>query len=57
VASGVASSLEQIGFETVTLQLFWTDAQAFVLMSAVIFVIAAIFSKGLEIQTENDLTI
>jgi hypothetical protein len=57
VASEVANYLEKRGFDLQALQLFWTDAQAFVLMSAVIFVIAAIFSKGLEIQTENELTI
>lgn len=36
---------------------FWVDSQAFILMSAVIYVIAAIVKKGVEIQNENNLTI
>ncbi|MBN2666855.1 MAG: DUF2975 domain-containing protein [Bacteroidales bacterium] len=36
---------------------FWVDSQAFILMAAVVYVIATIFKKGLEIQNENDLTI
>lgn len=36
---------------------FWEDSQAFVLMGAVIYIIATIFKKGVEIQNENDLTV
>lgn len=36
---------------------FWADSDAFILMGAVIYVIATIFKKGVEIQTENDLTV
>jgi hypothetical protein len=36
---------------------FWADSQAFILMAAVIFVIAAIFRKGVDLQTENELTV
>ena len=36
---------------------FWADSQAFILMAAVIYVIATIFNKGVEIQKENDLTV
>lgn len=36
---------------------FWADSQAFILMGAVIYIIATIFKKGVEIQTENDLTV
>lgn len=36
---------------------FWADSQAFILMGAVIYIIATIFRKGVEIQNENDLTV
>ena len=36
---------------------FWADSQAFILMAAVIYIIATIFKKGVEIQNENDLTV
>lgn len=36
---------------------FWEDSQAFILMGAVIYIIATIFQKGVEIQNENDLTV
>lgn len=39
------------------LSVFWTDSQAFILMSAVIYIIAVIFKKGIELQEENDLTV
>ncbi len=40
-----------------TLNKYWSDGQAFIMMSAVIYVIAIIFRKGVEIQNENDLTV
>lgn len=36
---------------------FWADSQAFILMGAVIYIIATIFKKGVDIQNENELTI
>lgn len=42
---------------TDNLNQFWTDSQAFILMAAVIYVIATIFKKGVAIQNENDLTV
>jgi hypothetical protein len=36
---------------------YWNDYSAFLMMAAVVFVIAQIFKKGLEIQAENDLTV
>lgn len=44
-------------FEVDQLNQFWTDSQAFILMSAVVYVLAAIFTKGVELQSENELTI
>jgi hypothetical protein len=36
---------------------YWTDGKAFILMSAVLFIIATIFKRGIELQSENDLTV
>lgn len=53
----VAKNLMHRGFVTDNLNQFWADSQAFILMAAVIYIIAAIFKKGIEIQNENDLTV
>jgi uncharacterized membrane protein YedE/YeeE len=45
------------GFVTDSLNKFWADSQAFILMGAVIYIIAIIFKKGVAIQNENDLTV
>ncbi len=57
IARQSAKNLQHHGFVTDNLNQFWTDSQAFILMAAVIYVIATIFKKGLEIQNENDLTV
>lgn len=57
IASQTAKSIQHYGFEIDTLTQFWADSQAWVLMAAVIYVIATIFSRGVELQNENDLTI
>ena len=45
------------GFDIDSLNQFWADSQAFILMGAVIYIIAIIFKKGVTIQNENDLTV
>jgi hypothetical protein len=52
-----AKGLEHHGLDVDALAHFWADSQAFILMAAVVYVIAAIFSKGLALQKENDLTV
>lgn len=52
-----AKNLIRYGFDTSNLNQFWGDSQAFILMGAVIYIIATIFKKGVEIQNENDLTV
>lgn len=42
---------------TDSLNQFWADSQAFILMGAVIYIIATVFKKGVDIQNENDLTV
>lgn len=57
LARQTANNLMHRGFDIDILDQFWADSQAFILMAAVIYVIATIFSKGVEIQNENDLTV
>jgi hypothetical protein len=57
MAQQTTKNLPHYGFEIDTLNQFWADSQAWILMAAVIYVIATIFSRGVEIQNENDLTV
>jgi hypothetical protein len=57
IARQIAKNLQQTGFEVDMLNQFWGDSQAYILMAAVIYVIATIFSRGVEIQNEIDLTV
>ncbi len=57
IARQTANNLQHHGFEIGILNQFWADSQAFILMAAVIYIIASIFRKGVEIQNENDLTV
>ena len=57
IARETAKNLQQQGYAVDSLNQFWADSQAFILMAAVIYVIATIFSRGVEIQNENDLTV
>ena len=57
IASQFARYLMHHGFVTDNLNRFWTDGQAFILMGAIIYIIATIFKKGVDIQDENDLTV
>ncbi|WP_373521285.1 DUF2975 domain-containing protein [Aquiflexum sp.] len=57
IANQFAKNLMKHGFVTNNLNQFWADNQAFILMGAVIYIIATIFKKGVDIQNENDLTV
>lgn len=57
IARQATNNLSHRGFVTDNLTQFWADSQAFILMAAVIYIIAAIFRKGIDIQNENDLTV
>jgi len=57
LARQISESLMHHGFEIDTLNQFWADSQAYILMAAIIYVIATIISRGVEIQNENDLTV
>ncbi len=57
IARQITKSLIHQGFVTDSLNQFWADSQAFILMGAVVYIIAIIFKKGVDIQNENDLTV
>jgi hypothetical protein len=57
LARETSKHLQHRGLEIDTLNQFWGDSQAYILMAAVLYVIATIFSRGVEIQNENDLTV
>lgn len=57
IAQQTVNDLKNYGHNIGNLSGFWADGQAFIIMAAVIYVIATIFKKGVEIQNENDLTI
>lgn len=57
IAQEIGNKLQLNGYEIEPLNQFWQDNQAFILMAAVVYVIALIFKKGVELQSENDLTI
>ena len=57
IARETTKNLEHHGFVNEKLNEFWADSQAFILMAAVIYVIATIFKKGVELQAENDLIV
>jgi len=57
IASGINEDLAIQGYPVQNASEYWDDYSAFLMMSAVVFVIAQVFKKGLEIQAENDLTV
>lgn len=57
IARETANNLMHHGINTSKLTPFWNDSQAFILMAAVIYIIAIIFKKGVDLQNENDLTV
>jgi Protein of unknown function (DUF2975) len=52
-----ARNLSHHGYEIDKLEKFWVDSSAFILMAGIIYIIAVIFKKGIELQTESDLTV
>lgn len=57
IAKQCTNYLIHRNYEVHQLNESWGDSQAYILMAGIIYVIAAIFTKGVEIQNENDLTV
>jgi hypothetical protein len=57
VAHEYTKQLIQSGYEVSSIETYWDDTAAFLMMAAIIFVISQLFKKGIELQNENDLTV
>lgn len=57
IAQKAVEKLLEAGYELVSVERYWDDAGAYLMMSAVLFVISLIFRKGIELQNENELTV
>ncbi|MFT4612743.1 MAG: hypothetical protein ACI9OT_002133 [Gammaproteobacteria bacterium] len=56
-ARHTAKNLQHHDYNIDLLNQFWTDGQAFILMAAVIYIIATIFLKGADNQEELEETV
>ena len=57
IAKRITESLLVQGFAVDKLSQFWVDSSAFIIMSAIIYIISLIFKRGIELQEESELTI
>lgn len=57
VSKGYLDRLSRSGLDVGSAGFFLDDSKAMILMAMVVFFIARIFDKGIELQTENDLTV
>ncbi|MEZ4859277.1 MAG: DUF2975 domain-containing protein [Flavobacteriaceae bacterium] len=57
IAKEVTKNMQHHAYEIDKLNDFWVDSQAFILMAAIVYIIATIFKRGIELQNENELTI
>lgn len=57
VVQQVIKRIAEKGYNTGLADRYWNDGGAYLMMSAVLFVIALIFQKGIELQNENELTV
>ena len=57
IAHQYAKRLVQEGYEISSAGAYWSDTDAFLMMAAILYVIAHVFKKGIELQSENDLTV
>ena len=58
IADGYGRWLDKNDLASVdTLRQYWSGSTEFLLLAGIIFVIAQIFQRGVEIQSENELTI
>jgi Protein of unknown function (DUF2975) len=57
IAHEGSKNLQRYDYKLDQLDKFWVDYDAFIFMAAVVYVIALIFKKGIEFQSEKELTI
>lgn len=57
VVQEIIKRISEKGYNTGLAEKYWNDGGAYLMMSAILFVIALIFQKGIELQKENELTV
>lgn len=57
IAQEIDSELSAKGYNVGLVERYWNDGGAYLVMTAILFAIAFIFKKGIELQNENDLTV
>jgi hypothetical protein len=57
IAKDYTTRLIHSGYEVSSIGKYWDDSMAILMMAGIIFIIAQIFKKGIELQNENDLTV
>ena len=57
LAHQLTKKLAGKGYQLSVIERYWNDADAYLMMAAILFVIALIFRKGIDLQNENDLTV
>jgi Protein of unknown function (DUF2975) len=57
LAHEFAQKISGKGYDINMVERYWSDSGAYLMMAAILFVIALIFKKGIELQNENDLTV
>lgn len=57
IAQELVNRLSGKGYNSGLAERYWDDGGAYLAMTAILYAIALIFSKGIELQNENDLTV
>lgn len=57
IAQKLVGRLSDKGYNCGLAERYWNDGGTYLAMTAVLFAIALIFNKGIELQKENDLTV
>jgi hypothetical protein len=52
-----AQQLDKKGFAVEGMNKFWSNSEGYLLMAAVVYILSVIFTRGVNLQKENDLTI
>lgn len=57
LAKQYTKKLVILGYDISFANEYWSDTGAFLMMAAIVYLIAQIFKRGIELQNENDLTV
>ena len=57
IARETTHNLSKNGYVFENTNQFWVDSSTFIVMAAILYIVAIIFNRGIELQSETDLTI